>query len=52
MRRLWLVSFLVVMIGGQLGVGTRAARTASVTGDEPFYLWSWLPPCWRWRAWE
>ena len=49
MRRPWLVSFLVVMVGGQLGVGMRAARTASVTVPDH---WSWLPPCWRWRAWE
>ncbi len=38
MRRLWLFCFLVVLVGGQLAVGGRAARTASVTGDEPFYL--------------
>lgn len=38
MRRLWLLTFLLVLVGGQLAVGMRAARTASVTGDEPFYL--------------
>lgn len=29
---------LVVLVGGQLAVGMRASRTATVTGDEPFYL--------------
>lgn len=38
MARLWTVSFLVVLVAGQLAVGTRASRTAPVTGDEPFYL--------------
>lgn len=37
-RRTWLAVFLVVLAGGQLAVGMRASRTASVTGDEPFYL--------------
>ena len=37
-RRVWVVSFVVVLVGGQLAVGMRAADTASVTGDEPFYL--------------
>ncbi|HEX2063595.1 MAG TPA: hypothetical protein VHE80_04150, partial [Acidimicrobiales bacterium] len=36
--RLWLVTFLLVAAAGQAAVGMRAARTASVTGDEPFYL--------------
>jgi hypothetical protein len=38
MARLWLVPFLVVLVAGQVAVGMRASRTASVTGDEPFYL--------------
>lgn len=38
MARLWLVPFLVVLVAGQAAVGMRASRTASVTGDEPFYL--------------
>ncbi|HYE78432.1 MAG TPA: hypothetical protein VEI97_10625 [bacterium] len=38
MRRAWLPTFLVVLLAGQLGVGMRASRSASVTGDEPFYL--------------
>ncbi|HVE46463.1 MAG TPA: hypothetical protein VNA57_06925 [Acidimicrobiales bacterium] len=38
MRRTWLAVFLVVLAAGQLAVGMRASRTASVTGDEPFYL--------------
>ncbi|MDQ3570748.1 MAG: hypothetical protein M3396_09060 [Actinomycetota bacterium] len=38
MRRLWLLSFLVVLAVGQLAVGMRASRTATITGDEPFYL--------------
>ncbi len=37
-RRLWLASFVVVLVAGQLAVGMRASSTASVTGDEPFYL--------------
>lgn len=36
--RLALIVFLVVLAVGQLGVGLRATRTASITGDEPFYL--------------
>ncbi|MDP9070582.1 MAG: hypothetical protein M3N68_04740 [Actinomycetota bacterium] len=36
--RLWLASFVVVLVAGQLAVGMRASGTASVTGDEPFYL--------------
>jgi len=36
--RLWLVTFVVVAVAGQLAVGMRASRTATVTGDEPFYL--------------
>jgi hypothetical protein len=30
--------FAVVAVAGQLAVGMRASRTASTTGDEPFYL--------------
>jgi hypothetical protein len=37
-RRAALVVFLLVLVAGQLAVGMRASRTASVTGDEPFYL--------------
>lgn len=37
-RRLWLVAFLAVLVPGQLAVGMRASTTATVTGDEPFYL--------------
>ena len=37
-RRLWLASFAAVLVAGQLGVGMRASGTASITGDEPFYL--------------
>jgi hypothetical protein len=33
-----LATFLVVLAAGQLAVGMRASHTASVTGDEPFYL--------------
>lgn len=33
-----MLSFLLVLLGGQLAVGGRASRTATVTGDEPFYL--------------
>ena len=40
MRRLWLLCFVVVLAGAQLAVGMRASATASVTGDEPFYLLS------------
>jgi len=29
---------VLVLAAGQLAVGMRASRTASVTGDEPFYL--------------
>lgn len=36
--RLPLIVFLAVLVVGQLGVGLRATRTASITGDEPFYL--------------
>lgn len=39
--RPWLlpvVVFLVVFVVGQAAVGLRATRTASITGDEPFYL--------------
>ena len=38
MRRLWWATFVLVLVAGQAAVGMRAARTASVTGDEPFYL--------------
>lgn len=38
MRRTWFAVFLFVLVAGQLAVGMRASRTASVTGDEPFYL--------------
>jgi hypothetical protein len=37
-RWLWLAAFLAVLVPGQLAVGMRASRLASVTGDEPFYL--------------
>lgn len=40
-HRAWLLPlavFLIVLAGGQAAVGMRAAATASVTGDEPFYL--------------
>jgi len=37
-RRVLVLSFLLVLLGGQLAVGGRASRTATVTGDEPFYL--------------
>ncbi|HEX9969130.1 MAG TPA: hypothetical protein VGB03_03250, partial [Acidimicrobiales bacterium] len=37
-RRPALTVFLLVLLAGQLAVGMRASRTASVTGDEPFYL--------------
>ncbi len=33
-----MLSFLVVLAAGQLAVGMRASRTATITGDEPFYL--------------
>ena len=33
-----LVVFLLVFVVGQFAVGLRATRTASITGDEPFYL--------------
>ncbi|HUQ39276.1 MAG TPA: hypothetical protein VM030_03915 [Acidimicrobiales bacterium] len=36
--RLPLVVFLLVAAAGQAAVGMRASRTATVTGDEPFYL--------------
>ena len=36
--RLWIVAFLLVLVPGQLAVGMRASTTATVTGDEPFYL--------------
>jgi hypothetical protein len=32
------LTFVAVLLAGQLAVGMRASRTASVTGDEPFYL--------------
>lgn len=35
---LWAAAFAVVAAGGQVAVGMRASATASVTGDEPFYL--------------
>jgi hypothetical protein len=38
MRRAWLVTFAIVLVAGQLAVGMRASKTASITGDEPFYL--------------
>lgn len=31
-------TFVIVALAGQLAVGMRGAKTASVTGDEPFYL--------------
>jgi hypothetical protein len=40
-RRAWAaaaLAFLMVCVAGQAAVGMRASRTASVTGDEPFYL--------------
>jgi hypothetical protein len=37
-RRVWAAAFLLVLAAGQLAVGMRASRTATVTGDEPFYL--------------
>ncbi len=37
-RRLWWVAFFLVLVGGQSAVGMRASTTATVTGDEPFYL--------------
>jgi hypothetical protein len=37
-RRLFLVVFVFVLAAGQAAVGMRASRTASTTGDEPFYL--------------
>jgi hypothetical protein len=37
-RRLWWLAFLAVLVPGQLAVGMRASTTATVTGDEPFYL--------------
>lgn len=36
--RIWWTTFAVVAVAGQLAVGMRASDTASVTGDEPFYL--------------
>lgn len=33
-----LLVFAAVLVVGQLAVGLRATRTASITGDEPFYL--------------
>ena len=36
--RLPAVAFVVVLVAGQLAVGMRASTTASITGDEPFYL--------------
>lgn len=38
MRRLWWATFVLVLVAGQAAVGMRASDTASVTGDEPFYL--------------
>lgn len=38
MRRLWWATFVLVLVAGQAAVGMRASTTASVTGDEPFYL--------------
>ncbi len=38
MRRSWVGAFFVVLVVGQLAVGGRASETATVTGDEPFYL--------------
>ncbi len=35
---LWWVAFVAVLLPGQLAVGMRASTTATVTGDEPFYL--------------
>jgi hypothetical protein len=35
---LWIAAFLAVLVPGQLAVGMRASATATVTGDEPFYL--------------
>src|SRR3954453_5784293 len=37
-RKVWVVAFLVVLAAGQWAVGMRASTTATVTGDEPFYL--------------
>lgn len=37
-RRLFLLVFVLVTVAGQAAVGMRASRTASTTGDEPFYL--------------
>jgi hypothetical protein len=37
-RRLWWATFALVLVAGQAAVGMRASTTASVTGDEPFYL--------------
>lgn len=34
------MAFLLVLVPGQLAVGMRASTTATVTGDEPFYLLS------------
>ena len=34
----WLLVFVLVSLPAQAAVGMRASRTASVTGDEPFYL--------------
>ena len=39
--RPWVLPLLVltlVVVAGQVAVGLRATRTASITGDEPFYL--------------
>ena len=39
--RTWLLAavvFALVVVVGQVAVGLRATRTASITGDEPFYL--------------
>lgn len=36
--RTWLVVFTLVVAAGQAAVGMRASATASITGDEPFYL--------------
>src|SRR4051812_21417393 len=37
-RRGWGVAFLVVLVAGPGAGGVRASTTATVTGDEPFYL--------------
>ena len=37
-RRVAAVTFVLVALAGQIGVGMRASRMSEITGDEPFYV--------------